>query len=130
MGYALYGGLTNWTYSGISFKSASPVKTATAKPTWALASDLVINMATLPTQIWGDPTKLPNDGLTALPAHKKGNTVGGGNQLFADGSVSWIKAGAMYNLYSANGNSRNFYWYQDDLGAMTAFASSLSKGPQ
>src|ERR1700744_1812614 len=38
MGYALYGGLTNWTYSGISFKSPSPIKTATAKPTSALAS--------------------------------------------------------------------------------------------
>ncbi|MGH7951155.1 MAG: DUF1559 domain-containing protein [Limisphaerales bacterium] len=127
MGYAYFGGVTNWTFHG-NQPSSSPIKTGSAKPGWMLASDLVINMAAPPTQMWSDPTKGPSDGLTALPAHKKGNIPAGGNELFTDGSVSWIKAEKMYNLYSGT-STRNFYFYQDDLGALARWVPSLPKGP-
>ncbi|HET7625408.1 MAG TPA: prepilin-type N-terminal cleavage/methylation domain-containing protein [Verrucomicrobiae bacterium] len=127
MGYAYYGGLQTWTFrnSNSQVKSSSPIKSGSSRAGWCLASDLVINLGTPLPYKWSDPTKSPTDGLTALPAHKNGRVPDGGNELFVDGSVSWIKAQRMYNLYSANGNSRNFYWFQDDLGALSGVASII-----
>ena len=118
IGYQFFGHVTNWYYSGMPFRSASPFKTSSASPTWMLASDAVIQFGS--PLAWGD-SKLPEyDGLTALPAHKRsGNAIpAGGNEVFVDGSVTWIKSGMMYFLYTATGTSgaRNFYFYQDDLG--------------
>ncbi len=127
MGYAYVGCLTNWTFNGTIYKSASPFKTSTSKPGWMLASDLVLSTG---LNQWSDATATaPQDGTYALPAHKRGSVPAGGNELFADGSVSWVKAGNMYNLYSPTG-TRIFYWYQDDLGALNQYAANLTKGPQ
>jgi prepilin-type N-terminal cleavage/methylation domain-containing protein len=127
MGYAFFGCLTNWTYAGTKYTSSSPFKTTTSKPGWMLASDLVLSVG---ANQWSDPTATAlSDGTTTLPAHKKGQNPAGGNELFADGSVSWIKAGNMYNLYSPTAD-RNFYFYQDDLGLLAPFAVNIPKGPQ
>ena len=136
MGYQYVGCLTNWTYNGTIYPSSSPFKTASSKPGWMLAADLVL--ATTPSNasgqggVWTDPTATGlNDGTTTLPAHKKGGnaqTPAGGNELFADGSASWIKAGNMMNLYTPTG-TRIFYWYQDDLGALAPNAANLFRGP-
>ena len=131
MGYAYFGGVTNWTWNGNKFISGSPIKTATSKATWMLAGDLIINMATPPAHVWSDSSKLPSDGLTALPGHKTtGNTPAGGNEVFADGSVSWVRAVQMYNFYSANGGLRNFYFYQEDLGKFPVPLSSVPQFPK
>jgi len=129
IGYQYVGGLTNWTYNGADYAASSPVKTAQAKPVWMLAADLVLSTA---TGVWTDPAATdPSDGTYALPAHKKGSMPkpDGGNELFADGSANWIKAGSMMNLYTPE-SDRMFYFYQSDLGALNAFQSTIPKGPQ
>jgi hypothetical protein len=86
-----------------------------------LAADLVINLANggIAATGWSDPSATPTSGWSSLPAHKGGGGLpAGGNELFADGSIRWIKAMNMYNLYSPLDN-RNFYFYQDDLPAGT-----------
>ena len=131
MGYQYFGGVAKWTYAGNSYTSSSPIKTTTANAGWMLASDLMLYFPNSSGQWgWGDSTLPANNGMTALPAHKANGQPTGGNELFTDGSVSWTKVGKMYNLYSANGGTRNFYFYQVDLGALTPFAASLPKGPQ
>ena len=77
--------------------SACPVKTATSKPGWLLAADLVVR-----------PDAANRGGFTEaggwgpawqnLPAHKNAGSAlpAGGNDVFIDGSVRWVKAkGAM-----------------------------------
>jgi prepilin-type N-terminal cleavage/methylation domain-containing protein len=129
IGYQYVGGLTNWTYNGANVQASSPVKTAQAKPVWMLAADLVLATA---TGVWTDPGATdPSDGTYALPAHKKGSSPkpDGGNELFADGSANWIKAGNMLNLYTPQ-SDRMFYFYQSDLGVLTTYQATIPKGPQ
>jgi hypothetical protein len=97
-----------------------------------LVSDLVLKFATGPTptgpEAWGDPS--PNAAIPSLPAHKKnGNLPAGGNEGFADGSVSWNLAETMYNFYSANGATRNFYFYQSDLGKFPIPLANVTQFP-
>ncbi len=126
IGYQYVGGLTNWTYGGSSVLASSPIKTGTSKPVWMLGADLVLATA---KNVWTDPTATdPSDGTYALPAHKKGSNLvpAGGNELFADGSVSWILAANMVNLYTPQ-TDRMFYWYQSDLGVLNG--KVLPMGP-
>ena len=77
---------------------------------------------------WGDPS--PNAAVPSLPAHKKnGNRPAGGNEGFVDGSVSWNLSETMYNFYSANGATRNFYFYQSDLGKFPIPLANVTKYP-
>jgi hypothetical protein len=78
--------------------------------------------------VWGDAAEPTDNGLTSLPAHKKGSnhTPAGGNELFADGSASWILSKQMYNLYNPI-SGRSFYFYQSDLGSYNP--ASFLKGP-
>jgi prepilin-type N-terminal cleavage/methylation domain-containing protein len=126
IGYQYVGGLTNWTYNGAKVAASSPIKTGTSKPVWMLAADLVLATA---NNVWTDPTATdPSDGTYALPAHKKGSSPvpAGGNEVFADGSVSWVLAANMMNLYTPE-SDRMFYWYQSDLGGLNG--KSLPMGP-
>jgi prepilin-type N-terminal cleavage/methylation domain-containing protein len=127
LGYAYFGGLANWTFGGVAYPSASPIKAANSKPTWMLASDLIIKLNT--ATLWSDTAALPNAGTVSLPAHRKGNLPAGGNEVFADGSVSWVQAIQMYNFYSANGGTRNFYFHQDDLGSFPIPLANVTKFP-
>jgi len=135
MGYQYYGGVANWPMNNgdatQTVPSASPIKLSTSKAAWMLAADVVINLATPPAYTWGDPSQPANSGWASLPAHKKGNLPAGGNEVFADGSVSWIDARQMYGVYT--GPSRYFYFYQDDWGtgqaAQLISAGSISQFP-
>jgi prepilin-type N-terminal cleavage/methylation domain-containing protein len=111
LGYQYYGGIPRWG----NYLSASPSKTTTSKAGWMLAADLVINFATAPQQMWSDPTQPPTSGWYSLPAHARGSMPAGGNELFIDGSVRWVNATEMYKIYVPLA-TRNFYFYQDDLG--------------
>ncbi len=130
MGYAYFGGVTNWIWNGNKYSSGSPIKTTSSKASWMLAADLVINLVAPPAHMWGDSTKPLNDGLTTLPAHGNGKTPTGGNEVFADGSVSWVKAEMMHNFYTANNSTRNFYFYQEDLGKFPLPASAVPQFPK
>jgi prepilin-type N-terminal cleavage/methylation domain-containing protein len=122
MGYQFYGGVATWylNENGTikSVPSASPIKQSTSRATWMLAADLVINLATPPSHLWGDAAQPPTSGWTSLPAHKQGGLPAGGNEVFADGSVQWVDARDMYGLYSYAGDGgRYFYFWQSNWGA-------------
>ncbi len=132
IGYQYYGGVSIWLNnlapSGVA--AASPVKTASSKPVWMLAADLIIKFDAGSGLVWGDATQPAGSGFVDLPAHKKpGNTPVGGNEVFADGSTQWIKSRDMFFLHSWNPSSRQLYFYQADLGAMEPFRNSLTHAP-
>lgn len=130
LGYQYYGGMKLWYpdgRGGAGVKSASPVKTTTSKAQWMLAADVVLYFDTSSgAKAWGDPQAVPASGFVSLPVHRQGNMPGGGNELFADGSVSWIRAQQMYCFYGTSaGGGRYFYFYQSDLGPMNYPLSSI-----
>ena len=71
----------------------------------------------------------PPSGDSNLPAHK--GTAGkpdGGNEVFADGSSRWIKASQMMLIHTfAGAKTRDFFFYQDDLGALEPRRGNLTK---
>jgi hypothetical protein len=123
LGYSYLGGLTNWatmlTAGGtvVSFKSRSPVKLSTSKPHWVLAADSLIKMGNPFT--WADQYVATGDGryyvYANCPPHKKGNNAAGGNEVFADGSASWLNFDSWYRYTSWDGAyGRTFvYWSQE-----------------
>jgi len=128
MGYQYFGGITKWNAGGgTQYPSASPIKVSTSKASWMLAADLVLRAG---AGQWTDPTAtVLSDGTCSLPAHKAaGGLPAGGNELFADGSGAWIKANTMYNFYSGTG-TRNFYFYQQDLGSFPMAQANPPKFP-
>jgi prepilin-type N-terminal cleavage/methylation domain-containing protein len=129
LGYAFFGGVTNWYVgsSSIIKKSCSPMKTSSSRPTWMLASDAVVQLS---ANVWGDDVAFAatTNGWHNLPAHKRaGSLPAGGNEVFADTSVQWIKSHSMINLYTGGG--RQFYFYQDELGAAAGIINPTMLGP-
>ncbi|MGN6553861.1 MAG: prepilin-type N-terminal cleavage/methylation domain-containing protein [Verrucomicrobiota bacterium] len=115
IGYQYYGAIATWKNNLGNFKSASPIKTTTAKPSWMLAADLVYRA----------------DGInwnlsSGLPAHKNtGSSLpAGGNEVFIDGSARWIKANTMMFIHTWT-SPRELYFYQEDLGVLEAQRASL-----
>ena len=133
MGYQYYGGITSWYGTGGgTVASASPVKTSSAKPAWMLAADVIVDFAAPPAAHWDSslyvtPAPGLSSGWTTLPVHRKGNAPAGGNELFVDGSGSWINASQMRNYY--NGGGRYFFFYQSDLGAAQTSLNSFNAMP-
>lgn len=122
IGYAYFGGMTNWNVSGTSFPSLSPTKLANAKPAWVLAADALVRGAAGWGTLQGQTPTYTVNGTTFsvwddLPPHKNPSSPApaGGNELFADGSVQWIKYQQMWMLHIYTGGSgvRQFFWYQD-----------------
>jgi prepilin-type N-terminal cleavage/methylation domain-containing protein len=129
MGYQYYGGITNWYSTGGTVPSGSPMKSSSAKPTWMLAADLVIDFATPPQHQWSLANQPPSSGWTSLPAHKKaGDAPAGANELFVDGSASWIRPEQMRCYYNG-GSGRYFFFYQQDLGRAQSQANNFSQFP-
>jgi prepilin-type N-terminal cleavage/methylation domain-containing protein len=123
LGYQYYGGISTWYPGGTAYPDApSPVKLSISRARWMLGADLVLWFTTTAgNKAWGDSAAPLGSGTSYLPEHKtSGNSLlpDGGNELFADGSASWVNAVQMYNFYSGDGNARNFYFYQADLGSL------------
>lgn len=128
MGYQYYGGVSNWyTTGGSPVATASPVKSSLSKSTWMLAADVIVDFATPPTEQWNLAGQLPDSGWYALPAHVKSGRAAGGNELFADGSGSWIQTQQMHNYYQGPG--RYFFFYQADLSSAQSQAANFSAFP-
>jgi len=112
LGYQYFGGtgFKNWVNPVGTFAGHSPIKLGLAKPYWTMAADCVIKI----NGTWGgkDGTRNVYDNM---PPHKgSGVEPAGGNQVFCDGHVDWIKAQSMYFLTTwQNDNSRVCYFYQD-----------------
>jgi prepilin-type N-terminal cleavage/methylation domain-containing protein len=132
LGYQYYGGMTQWYPNGMArgFTAASPVKTTTSHAQWMLAADLVLYFQiTSGAKAWGDPQAPAASGFVSLPVHHHGNLPAGGNEVFADGSVSWYKAEQMYCFYGTSAVNRYFYFYQNDMGSMIYPLGSIFKYP-
>ena len=131
IGYAYFGGMTNWTTSIRVEKSYSPVKLSNAKSFWALGADTNMKANGLwagsPAALAANPTYAFEYGK--IPPHPvKGGAPAGGNEVFADGSAQWCKFGTMYrfnNLASAIGNLDS-YWYQDSSDFDTTLVGDLT----
>jgi prepilin-type N-terminal cleavage/methylation domain-containing protein len=128
IGYQYYGGIPTWMNTLGSFVSASPIKTATAKPIWMLAADLVAQPNGLGTS-WSFP-ETPGSGWSSLPARPaaSGALPAGGNEVFIDGSARWIKAKTMLFIHSWS-TGRPLYFYQEDLGVLEPQRGMLAKAP-
>jgi prepilin-type N-terminal cleavage/methylation domain-containing protein len=124
IGYQYYGGITNWRNNLGTFPSASPVKTASSKPSWLLAADVVAK----PDGVNWSISAGPNSGWASLPAHKNpaGNRPEGGNQVNIDGSARWVKLHQMRFVHSWN-VTRKLFIYQEHLGALEPRRSELEK---
>jgi prepilin-type N-terminal cleavage/methylation domain-containing protein len=114
IGYQYFGGITNWVNPAGSFPSYSPVKLTSAKPNWALAADLVLRANPNGWGVFTDPRD--SDIFEGSPAHHglKGFFPSGANELFVDGSTSWLKADRL-RFFSSWSNDRMCFWWQDDF---------------
>jgi len=115
LGYQYFGGIKDWNNPGGTFKSCSPVNLSQAKASWALAADAAMKV----DGVWGAGRATAYEDM---PQHRfRLGPPDGGNNLYADGSASWIRFQKMYYLNRWGDNdTRMGYWYQDDLGACDA----------
>jgi len=112
IGYQYLGGVTNWYNTQGSFRSLSPTRLSKAKSSWVLASeDIVFNGTT-----WSTAHRRPK---SAFPD--------GGNELTADGSVSWIKIERMYEITTYSTSDHLWYFYQEDLSSIPAASLAALK---
>jgi prepilin-type N-terminal cleavage/methylation domain-containing protein/prepilin-type processing-associated H-X9-DG protein len=123
LGYAYYGGITRWQNPLGNIPALSPIKLATSKPNWVLAADAnarFTDPAHTQNNGWGWDGETPGEQIR-VPHQKQGRpSPEGGNQLFADGSVRWVKFEKMYFLTSWNPSTRRLFAYQEDLGTLAA----------
>ena len=115
IGYQYYGGVTNWNQNGANYQARSPVKLGTSNPGWVLAAEDILYI--ISTTTWG---KLHTRHGVAFPD--------GGNQLNADGSVTWKKIESMYHVSGYNSDYR-WYIYQDDFSTIPAATLAGLKFP-
>jgi len=116
IGYCYFGGLTVWKNAGGIFASHSPVNLSHARPFWALAGDSLLwnsragRWMSPADESAGRPPLYHN-----IPPHPAGGAKSaGGNEVFAEGSASWIKFAQMWRLYQYSGITKtDSYWYQD-----------------
>jgi prepilin-type N-terminal cleavage/methylation domain-containing protein len=103
IGYQYLGGVTNWVNLVNTYASLSPVKLSRSKGSWVLASEDIVF-----------------DGTAWTKNHRKTKSAypSGGNELTADGSVSWIKIERMYEITTYSRTTRLWYFYQEDLSSI------------
>jgi hypothetical protein len=60
------------------------------------------------------------DGTKWTANHRRGHAAypDGGNELSADGSVSWVKAERMYEITTYSTSTRLWYFYQEDISSI------------
>ena len=111
IGYQYFGGsgFKNWLNPVGTFAGRSPIKLGQAKPYWVMAADCVMKI----NGTWGgeDAGRTLYDNM---PPHKNGSLPAGGNEVFCDGHVEWIKVQSMSFLTSwKKDGTRICYFYQD-----------------
>jgi prepilin-type N-terminal cleavage/methylation domain-containing protein len=117
IGYAYYGGVTVWQNPAGTFQNApSPIKLGQAKPNWCLASEA--NAHYIP-EGWGDDGAVTGDPIRVPHPEPGSQAPAGGNVLFCDDSVRWVKFQNMYFLTSWSPGTRRIFAYQEDWGNLT-----------
>jgi prepilin-type N-terminal cleavage/methylation domain-containing protein len=129
IGYSYFGGMTAWFLpDGSSVQKLSPDKLSFSKPHHVLAADSNIKI----NSRWAAqvvPASDPRAFVYAkIPPHPKGTEPDGGNQVFADGSASWIKFAQMHRFTRWNGafGVSEVYWYQDPSDFPQSLKNSLN----
>ncbi|HSY19392.1 MAG TPA: prepilin-type N-terminal cleavage/methylation domain-containing protein [Candidatus Acidoferrales bacterium] len=114
IGYQYLGGVTLWLNSEGTFPSLSPIKLGTSKPGWLMAAEDVMN-----------------DGTAWTTVHRRSKAAypDGGNELYADGSVTWVKIEKMYRITTYDTAAHKWYFYQDDLSSIPAASLANLKYP-
>jgi len=92
----------------------SPINLEQMKSDWALVSDAIIKA----NNRWGGDNSAGAYSNTPSHGMAGGDEPVGGNTVFADVSGRWVDFNEMFQLHSHSG-SRDFYWYQGDLGEYT-----------
>jgi prepilin-type N-terminal cleavage/methylation domain-containing protein len=114
VGYQYFGGIYWWynVANSAGLASASPTKLSNAKPSWALAADLVCKDNTATGNLWASASG------NARVAHQRPGAAypDGANHLLVDGSVGWVKWERLLQITTFDTGSRLFYHYQEDLG--------------
>ncbi|MBI4662062.1 MAG: prepilin-type N-terminal cleavage/methylation domain-containing protein [Verrucomicrobia bacterium] len=111
IGYQYFGGIRTWTNPAGTFNSRSPVKSSISQPGWVLAADGIMKI----DRRWGGGR---DSAFKDMPPHRGPNRLPeGGNQLYMDGSASWVKFNQMLFIHSwSTDGTRDGYFYQQDLG--------------
>lgn len=130
IGYQYFGGIEEWHNPAGTFKSRSPIKLTNARPYWVLAADCVMKI----NGKWGGQESGDREFVYAnMPQHRSGKSMVpvGGNQLFCDGSVKWIKFESMFFLHTWSSDtswssSRIGFWYQDPIDFEPSLAQNLA----
>jgi prepilin-type N-terminal cleavage/methylation domain-containing protein len=127
IGYVYFGCLTNWyPNGGAAIPGYSPIKLGRAKASWALAADTLLKKGSgawlSPADDVGRPPLYHN-----IPPHTaSAGQPAGGNEVFCDGSASWIRFQDMWKLTAYTGgqfNPTDIYFYQDPNAS--GFSSTL-----
>jgi prepilin-type N-terminal cleavage/methylation domain-containing protein len=125
IGYQYFGGITQWRNSAFpnGIPSYSPIKISTARPHWVLAADATMKIV----GVWGGVDR--DVAYANIPPHKgaRGKLPAGGNQLYIDGSVEWVKAQRMWGLHSWDTAGRMGYFYQNPIDFSANLVSALNQ---
>lgn len=121
LGYVYYGGITIWHNPAGTFQNPpSPVKISTARPNWCLAADSNAHYTSGTPSGWGADGDVPGEPVHVPHPRASGDGIpDGGNTLFTDGSVRWIKFENMFLLTSWSPSTRRIFAYQEDWGTLT-----------
>ncbi len=120
IGYQYFGGVTQWQNPTGIYESRSPVKLAQAKPSWCLAADPTIKIR----GVWNNQNEA--NYYNYMPPHRARNNVPeGGNTLYVDGSVTWVKFARMYYFHTWD-TTRECYFYQDPFDVDPRLIPNLS----
>jgi prepilin-type N-terminal cleavage/methylation domain-containing protein len=113
IGYASFGGITNWYASSTSSQipGHSPIKISNSKPYWALGADSIIKMSSG----WAGSAVPRTDSryfvYAHIPPHVDAGLPSGGNAVLCDGSTQWSKFKDMHHFTSWNGSFGDAYVY-------------------
>jgi len=119
-GYQYFGGIKTWVNSAGRYPSCSPVKLGQSRPHWALAADCVLKVFNQ----WGGG---PQDLFPDMPAHHRtGALPDGGNQLYTDGSATWVRFEKMYFFHAWTPGDIIAYWYQETSDVDAAMQPTLA----
>jgi prepilin-type N-terminal cleavage/methylation domain-containing protein len=125
IGYAYFGGVTNWNWNGTPHRSYSPVKLTSARPHWALGADANFKVGAVWTGASSDAGWKWEYGK--IPPHTTKGLVAGGNEVFADGSAGWYKFDRMrrFNRYIGAIGNIDVFWHQESSDFDAALVTAL-----
>ena len=122
IGYQYFGWLTTWVNDNGTINNApSPTQLGTARPNWCLAAESNLKY-TAPGNSAGQVGWGYDGFVTGQPArvpHPRKVGPDGGNILFTDGSVRWVKFENLFFMHNTGSSKARVFAYQGDWGNLT-----------